>query len=331
MTQPLSEKRFHEPISAHLRRDFTALRSDQTVDEALQSLRTRQLAEEIVYFYVLDETGRLTGVVPTRRLLMSAPETPISEIMVRQVITIPDTATVLEACEFFILHRLLAFPVVDRDKRLLGVVEVGLFTEGVFDVAENKSAEAAFQLIGIHLARKRHSPLAGFKDRFPWLLANITGGLLCALVAALYEDLLDVVVVLALFIPIVLALAESVSIQSVTLTLQEFTTSRVDWRGFAASLGKEFLTAALLGLASGGLVAAVVWIWKSTPLVALVIWASITLSMITACLLGVALPTIIHALRKDPTVAAGPIVLATADIATLLVYFNLAGILLARA
>ena len=77
---------------------------------------------------MLDEEGRLLGVVPTRRLVLSAPETPVTDIMVTKMVALPATATVLEACEFFIQHRLLAFPVVDEQRRLLGMVDIDLYT-----------------------------------------------------------------------------------------------------------------------------------------------------------------------------------------------------------
>jgi magnesium transporter len=329
MTHTIRASQLNDPVEGFLRRDFTTLSPEQTVAEALASLRSRELAEKIIYFYVTDAGGLLLGVVPTRRLLMSAPEETIAAIMVRNLVTIPHSASVADACEFFILYRYLAFPVVDEEKRLLGVIDVNLFTEGVFDAAETHSFDAIFQLIGVHAARGRvDSPWTSFRRRAPWLMANIAGGLLCAAVAAFYQGLLEVLIILSLFIPIVLALAESVSIQSMTLTLQSFQ-DRFHWPTFGRTMGREFLTASLLGLFCGAIVAAVIWGWRGEVLVAAAVWASIVLSMVTACLLGVLLPTVIHAFKGDPKIAAGPIVLALTDTVTLIFYFNISGLLLA--
>ncbi len=312
-----------------MRRETTTLRTTQTVGQAIESLRGAPLAEKIVYFYVVDRDERLVGVVPTRRLLMSRPEAAISEIMVNRVISIPDGMTLLDACEFFVLHRLLAFPVVDDEMRLLGVVDVNLFTDEIFGVAERQSAEDMFQLIGVHVAAaRRATPLQGFKTRFPWLLCNIGGGLACALLAAWYEDLLGALVVIAVFIPVVLALAESVSIQSMSLTIQSLHGDGGGWRTLAPRLLRELLTALLLGAASGAIVALVTWLWRGAASTALAIGASIFASMVTACALGVVLPSLARAARIDPRIAAGPIVLATADVLTLLLYFNIAATLL---
>jgi len=325
----LSNPALRDPVLPHIRRDVVSLHPAQTVAETLVSLRSQSLAEKIVYFYVLDDQERLCGVVPTRRLLMSSPEATIDTLMISNLVTLPATATILDACEFFTLYRFLALPVVDEQHRLLGVVDVDFFTEEIFDLAETKSTDALFQIIGVHVAEARlGSAWSGFLSRFPWLLANISGGILCALVAGFYEAFLDQVIVLALFIPVVLALAESVSVQATTLTIQGFVGARVDWQRFLPGLGKEFVTASLLGLTCGGIVGWVAWAWKGQALVALAVWGSIASSMITACLLGAILPTLLHALGRDPKIAAGPLVLATTDIATLLFYFSLAGLLL---
>src|ERR1700761_1700079 len=107
-----------------MHQEYTRLNRQQTVGEALEWLRHHPPAGRIIYFYVVDDDGRLCGVVPTRRLLLSDPAGPVADAMIRQVIALPHTATVLDACEFFTLHKLLAFPVVDGARRLVGLVDV---------------------------------------------------------------------------------------------------------------------------------------------------------------------------------------------------------------
>ena len=327
MQEPLGREHLDEPIFAHLRRDFVPLDAGWTVGEALGRLRSQELGEKIVYFYAVDSEGRLEGIVPTRRLLMSAPDVRISSLMVTSVVTMPTWATVRDASNLFLAHRFLAFPVVDGDRVLHGIADVSLFARELADLANRQNAENAFQLIGIHLVADA-GPWAGFKDRFPWLLANVGGGLLAAFVTSRYEALLDAVVVLALFIPVVLALAESVSIQSVTLTLQSLRGPRRSLIPEARPLWKEFATAGLLGSGCGALVGGVAGVWQGSLTLGLTVLVAIALSMLTACLLGILLPAILHAMRRDPGIAAGPIVLAVADLCTLFFYFNLAKIML---
>jgi NhaA family Na+:H+ antiporter len=112
-----------------MREDFPRLHLGQTAGEALDWLRQHPPPGRVIYFYVVDEDGRLRGVLPTRRLLLCPPQTPLADIMIARVVAIPAAATVLDACEFFIQYRLLAFPVVDPDGRLVGVVDIDLYTD----------------------------------------------------------------------------------------------------------------------------------------------------------------------------------------------------------
>lgn len=313
-------------LSGLVRQDVAPFQAGQTVADALRSLRSQNLGERLVYFYVVDDGGRLVGVIPTRRLLSADPGAPVESIMVTNVQALPATATVSDACDAFVRHRYLAIPVVDGENRLLGTVDVSLFTDDIADASERQAVDDAFQLIGVHLA-ETVTPWRSFKDRAPWLSFNVAGGLIVALLAGMYEAVLETVVALALFIPVVLALAESVSIQSVTLTLQRLHAPSFSRQQFLRALGREVVTAALLGLACGGVVAAVAWAWKGDARVAAAAGMAIWLSMITACGIGVVLPTALRALRRDPKVAAGPIVLALADLATLMFYFNLSAAL----
>jgi magnesium transporter len=321
----------NDTIVRHARKNVTTLRSDQTVGEALEALRTPRLTDRVVYLYVLDSTDRLIGVVPVRRLLMSPPNQAIGTIMVGPVVTVRDTATVLEVCEEFLDHRFLALPVVDGAGRLMGIVDISLFTDEVLAFARRQGADNVFQLIGVHVALgRRVPPWTSFRDRFPWLLCNVASGTLCALIAAGHQALIRDVALLALFITVVLALAESVSMQSMTLTLQALVERKVSWRRALLALRKEFVVAAMLGLGGGALVGATVLLWQRTVPGALAVGAAILLSMLTACLLGVVVPTLLRAFRANPHVAAGPIVLAAADVFTILLYFTLAQAFLAR-
>ena len=323
---PLSAGQLHEPILPLAQPPRVVLKPEQTIVQALESIRASADAGSIHYFYVVDDNNKLIGVVPTRRLLMTAPEKIVGEIMVDNVVAIPDWATVLIASEYFATRRLLAFPVVNSGGQLLGVVDVGLFTDEVIDLAK-RTYDDIFQLIGVH-GTAQQSPWYAFRDRFPWLLCNIAGGLLAAFIASRFEHLLERVVVLSLFIPIVLALGESVSMQALTLTLQGLTDGPIVWKRLFAALWKEFKTAMLLGIGCAAVVALVVFAWRGQVEVAASIFMAITLSMIVACLLGVAIPAVLRALKADPGIAAGPVVLAAADVVTLLLYFGIGARLL---
>ncbi len=325
MANDLPTDRFGTPVLSSARTDFARILVRHTVAQALAHLRGETIEGQVVYFYVVDDQNRLCGVVPTRALLLSAADTPVADIMIREVVKLPADATLMDACELFILHRLLALPIVDAKGKILGIVDVNLYTDEVIDLADRNASNDAFALIGVRLAQvRRAGVLTVFRRRFPWLLCNITGGLICAFLASLFTGLLQEVIVLALFIPVVLALAESVSIQSLTLTLQLQQGQRPNWVTLGRALLRESPIGAMIGVSGGAMVALVAWAWRGTAQIALCMLCSIGLAVATAAVLGLIVPTVLAWWRRDAEVAAGPIALALTDIATLFCYLGLA-------
>jgi len=324
-----SQKRFEEPVLNHIRTDFLLLRQEWTVHETIEHLRQSQLGDRIFYFYVTGETGRLAGIIPTRKLLISGAGQLLSEIMVRRVVAIPHTASVFDACEFFVLHKFFALPVVDEQRRVIGVVEISLLTEEVLEVGDAGEVEDVFEALGFHMGQLRNaSPLTALRFRFPWLLATIASGVACAALSGAFEKTLSELLILAFFLPLVLGLGESVSIQSMALTIQALRAGNPTLRWYLTALRREASTAGLLGIASGAVVAAIVWLWRHNAAAALAIGGSVTLSLLTACILGLSIPSLLHALKLDPKIAAGPVTLAISDLATLLYYFGIATLFL---
>jgi magnesium transporter len=317
-----------EPVEKHVRTDFTALRQDFSIREALEEIRRRGTSEDVIYFYVVDEQQRLSGILHTRRLLMSPLEQRLSDVMSRSVIAIPQTATVLDACELFVLHKYLAFPVVDEQRRIIGIVDVNLFTQEVFDLAVRDETDDVFETLGFRVSQVREaSPWRALKFRLPWLLCTVASGTVCALLASAYEQTLAKVILLAFFLTLVLALGEAVSVQSMSVAIQALHATRPTLKWFGTALRREMSSAVLLGGSCGSIVAVIVYLWRGTSLAPLVIGGSVFVSFCGACFFGLAVPTVLHRLRLDPKIAAGPVALALTDVFTLLFYFNFGGLL----
>src|SRR6267378_443917 len=246
MTDAVSIPDFNSPIVEHARKDFPLLDAEMSVAAALERIRKEGVGERVIYFFATDSEKRLVGVLPTRRLLTAPLETRLEEIMVRRVVAIPASATVLEACEFFVLYKFFAFPVVDRARRVVGIVDVSLFAEEMLEAGDREeqahpvpafSSDDIFEALGVHLAQLRGaSPWRVFRYRFPWLLATVGAGTACALLAGAFEATLARSLVIAFFLTMVLALNESVSMQSMSVTIQTLHSARVTWRWFVSAL-----------------------------------------------------------------------------------------------
>jgi magnesium transporter len=324
---------YQQPVTNYARKDFTSLNKNLTVDEALRKIRNEGLGERIVYFYVVDDEDKLVGVLPTRRILTAFPDKKIEEIMVNRVAALPSSASVYDACEFFVTYKFLAFPVVDVDRKIVGIVDVNLFTEELLnlepDLEERKQFNDVFEAIGFSINEvKNASPIKAWKIRLPWLLATVTSGTICALLAGMFEATLAESLVIAFFLTLVLGLGESVSIQSMTLTVQALHTAQPDLKWYLKNLFKESQTAFLLGISCGAIVALVIIFWKGAIVAGISVGLSIVLVEMMAAFWGLSVPSLLHKTKLDPKIAAGPITLALADISTIIFYLGLATILI---
>lgn len=318
----------NDPVTQHMNSFAPLLREDQSVGASLELIRESQVPGRVIYFYVVDGEGQLRGVVSTRKLLFTSPQTKIAEIMATRVLSIPATATVLEACERFTAHKLLAFPVVDEKQKILGVIDIDLYTDEIQGIDRRHDSDDLFQLIGVHLTEaQKVNAGSAFIGRFPWLLCNVAGGMLSAFIADAYQDVSTLAVV-APFISLVTALAESVSIQSVSLAIQSLHSQPSQWSMFARRVGLELIVGLLLGAASGLTVALVAFAWKGSVLVALSLFLGIAGGVVASAGIGLSMPYMLKLCRLDPQLASGPIALTLSDIVTLFCYFNLGRILL---
>ena len=126
----------------------------------------------------------------------------------------------------------------------------------------------------------------------------------------------------------VLGLNESVSTQSMSVTIHALRSVNVTWRWLATAFRREIATAVLLGVACGLIVGIIAWAWRKDLRAASVIGGSIALSLVTACALGLGVPSLLHRLKLDPKIAAGPVTLALADFVALVIYFTAAWLVL---
>jgi len=228
-----------------------------------------------------------------------------------------------------VVHKYLALPVVDADKHLVGMVDASAFAENVSDIIERDRVDEMFETIGFHLSQiKGASPLKAFRYRFPWLLASIAGGLMSAVMTSRYELVLASALVLSFFLTLILGLGESVSMQSMTVTIQALRSRPPSLRWFFGEIGKELVTALLLGLACGIVVGSTVILWRNDLRAALIIGGSLVFTLIAANLVGLLIPTVLHALKLDPKIASGPLALTISDLFTISIYFSVAGIIL---
>lgn len=302
----------------------TVINEDFTIEEALDCLRHRKIEDRIIYIYVVDHEKRLKGVVPTRSLLLKDPKSKVSDVMQTSVVCLYGSQSLRDAMEFLESHRLLALPVIDEDKKFIGVIDVDLYLEESIDIVNSRRRYDIFQMIGVYLEEgKAVSIFKSYTRRMPWIFCNMIGGFSCAVISRIYETVLAKVLLLAMFIPLVLTLSESISMQSMTQSL-ELTRTKHRLKYLFNRVFRETNVVILIALSCGIIVGGVSLFWGEGIWPGLTIAVGISVSVYITSIIGALVPIIIYTRTWDPKVASGPVVLMFADVITTLIYLSLA-------
>lgn len=317
------------PVAEHLHTDFTTLPASWTCARALEEIRRTGDDSKISYFYTVDDENRLCGVVPVRRFLTAPAERLLGDMAIKKLVTIGDTATLAEAAQKFQNHKYLSLPVVRADGSVAGVIDLKALTGEDVDHSNKAVVEEVFQTIGVRLeALSSGSLLAVWWTRFPWLLSTVASGFLCAWLSSHFASTLEKNILLSFFIALVLALGESISIQSMTFSFQELHKPAKERRRYPLLFLREVAMALAIGVPIGLMVGGLSFLLEPRLETSLVIGLAIAVSILNACLVGLMLPWVLKFLKVEPKIAGGPLVLALTDIATILVYLMLATVML---
>lgn len=327
----LTKEQLLAPVENYLTPVESAFHEEMTLGELITCLQQKKIIHDIHYFYVIDEEEHLKGIISTRDILYNNPNLKIKEIANPHVLSIHKCDPLEKALAMIAQHEIIAIPVVDEENRISGILELPINTlsRKKSVVKEFNPPRDVFQLVGLTVDQgKLTSSVKEFSLRMPWLLCNILGGLLCALIAHTYHLVLDEVVIIAAFIPLVLTLGESVSMQSMTLSLQFMHYDVIPWMRVYSRIMVEWKTAILLGATCALLVSIFYFLFFEgySPMIA--IGTSIFFSMIAATTYGTVLPIILHIFSLDPKLAAGPVVLLFTDITVTAIYLSIATYLL---
>jgi magnesium transporter len=300
---------------------------DQTIADVLLVLQATTFERRAEYFYITDKKNTLKGFITLSDLLYNPPDTPLNAIVDRDVLKLFEDEPLEKGLKFLSHHQLLIVPVVNRENRLVGILEIIPNSHQFYrpkKIHYKHLKEDVFQFIGFSIEhRKWNSPWTEYRLRMPWLLCNVVGGLICAAISLYFKLTLEQYVVLAFFIPLVLTLSESISIQSMTLSLRFLHLRRVHWQQVLKRSFVETKSSFMLGLTSAILICCFYFAWSIELGPVVGIGISVILAMIGSALFGALFPILLHVVRLDPKVAAGPVVLMIADILTIAIYLSI--------
>ena len=308
--------------------DVFTLHKNTTCREALKTLQDHKDAEMVFYIYITDDDSSLVGVASLRALATTPPNTLLKDIMVKKVHKVSPETDQEEVAQLVAQYNYLAVPVVDSDNILLGIVTV----DDVVDVIREEATEDFLQMAGAGKDREilLKSSWENARIRIPWLLASWVGGIIASYVIGNFENMLENIIVLASFIPIIIGMGGNVGTQSSTIVVRGMATGRITIGNELTVILKELKVGLLLGVLYGimlGIFAGFRFI-NTNPMIGGVVGLSICSSMLIATGVGTLTPLVLRKLDIDPAIATGPFVTTSIDILGVILYFLIAGLLL---
>jgi len=312
-------------VSVRAKKVQPLLADNQSVGEAIAQIRKENLAGSgIYYFYVVDGVQRLLGCVGTRDLLISLDDMPIVNLINTKIRVVHSHHSMREAFLLMQKYHLLAIPVVEKGI-FLGVIDIQDYFDEAVELDTYMKRDQVFQTLGFVVEEDdKQTTIKKYITRAPWMFCNMIGGLLCAVISNFYQDILLKAIVLAMFIPLVLSLSESISMQSMTQSMHEISKRANFWKKLGSYLSKESKIFIMIAISCGIIIGSLAILWGDGWGPALVIGAGIVISVIVSAIIGVLVPFFLKAVKLDPKIASGPIVLMLVDTITTAIYLSLA-------
>ncbi len=309
--------------------EYVDLKKEMTVKEALNYIKKVGMNRETVYTcYVLDEKRKLEGIVSLRKLVLSDEGMLIKDIMERDIIlthTMDDREYITS---LFKKYDFIALPVVDKENRLVGIITI----DDIVDVMDKVTTEDFHRMAAMEPTDEEYlhtNVFALAKKRIPWLLvlmlsATFTGGII-----GKYESVLESIVALNMFIPMLMDSAGNAGTQSSTLIIRGLALGQLQMSDYLKIFWKELRVSSLVGFVLAIInFLRIITIEKISNDIALAVSVTLFFTVVLAKVVGGLLPVIAKKLKTDPAIMAGPLITTIVDALALIVYFNIAHFML---
>ena len=316
--------------------EYVSLRPEMTAEEAIKRIRRGAVDKETIYTcYVTDKNRKLVGYVTLKSLLLAEDDTQITQIMGTDTISVTTTDDQEEVANALSKYDLSALPVVDKESRLVGIVTV----DDAIDVMEEEATEDIEKMAAIMPTDKPYlklSPFEIWKSRIPWLLLLMVSATFTGLIISSFESALAKWVALTAFIPMLMDTGGNTGSQASVTVIRALSLGDLEFSDFFRVVWKELRVAVLCAVSLAvvnflKIQLVDVWLMHNTSVtvtVNLVICITLAFTIICAKLVGCTLPLLAKKLGFDPAVMASPFITTIVDALSLLIYFQVARLLL---
>ena len=299
--------------------DVVRINENSSCRDAIKLLQTQANVEMAFYLYIETDNEQLVGVLSLRRLLLHPPSTLLKSIMITDLVTVAASASQEEVAGIVQRYDIIALPVVDDHRKLLGIITVDDVMDVIWEMHEN-------QLMLMAGMNEEHNPhernvFKAFQQRLTWLLITLFGGIGMAELIGVFEQSLSAKAALASFIPVMLGTGGNVGTQAATIAVRNLALDKAFVFSTISMLWREIKVGTLLGLSFGIILGGYAAI-RFDPLMGVAISLATLSTVVCAALLGMMVPLTLSRFKVDPAVATGPFVTTSIDLLAILIYFS---------
>lgn len=294
-----------------------------TVQQTLDKIRTIGIHSETVYTCYVVEKRKLCGIVTAEALLTNDGDTQVKELMEENYIFIRTTDDREDAAKLFRKYDLIAIPVLDQEGYIVGIVTF----DDAIDVLTEETTEDIHKMAAIASSEESYlktSVLEHARHRILWLLILMFSATITGAIITKYENAFTAIPLLVSFIPMLMDTGGNCGSQSSTLIIRGLAVDELHFSDFFTIFWKEFRVAIVVGvvlaLANG---VRIFWVYKNLPM-AVVVAASLVVTIVIAKLVGCILPILAKRLRMDPAIMASPLITTIVDTCSIVIYFQIA-------
>lgn len=309
--------------------EYVDLKREMTIKESLYHIKETGINKETINIcYVIDEKRKLEGIISLSELVLNEEATIIKEIMNTHIISVSTYTDQEKVASLFKKYDLITMPVVDRENRLVGIITV----DDIIDVIEEEDTEDFQRMAAIEPSQEEYLKASVFslaKNRISWLLILMISATFTGNIISKFEEILDSVIILASFIPMLMDTGGNAGSQSATLIIRGLALGEIEIRDSFKILWKELRVALIVGIVlSLTNFIRVYYLQKVDYLISLTVCISLFLTVVLANIVGGVLPVIAQKLKLDPAMMASPLITTIVDVVALTAYFSIASWLL---
>ncbi len=299
-----------------------AVKDDAAIQDAIDVVR--RAAEDVESpqrVYVINDAGRLVGELSILDLVIRPAGARVRDVMQQSSVAVPVDMDQKQVAAMFSKYDEFTMPVVDGQGRLVGRITM----DDIIDVLEEEKSKDLARIAGTTENELGETSIYKVsRSRLPWLITGFVGEGIGAILMSRYEASLATFVVLAFFIPLIVGTAGNIGIQAAVVVVRELALGQINLYRMGRRVFKELQVAFLNGLVLGGILFALVYVWRDDPALAGLLSGSLLLVIFVAAFMGSSIPLLLHRWRVDPAIATGPFVTVSNDVIGMAIYLTLA-------